>query len=303
MAQGFVYILINPALPGYIKVGKTTKTPEERAKQLSAATGVPTPFVVAYDAPFADCDRAEVYIHTLLETRGISRTPDREFFAVNLREAISLVMEAERNLERGSNGSDPSTALPASADRGPTLSAPVWLDILNQAEDHDYGLGDSLQNQDRALALYKQAARLGAPVAFVRLSELYADRGNADEGLRWLTRGAESGVVECWADLALVYMGENFHFDTPPHLVNARKAWRRFFRSVEPSNFDPEGGRLYGMLRRYIDVVRSAHAEPEDMDAVRAFEHRFVETLMKLPDEAERRSKVSQLRVLVASLP
>jgi T5orf172 domain-containing protein len=32
MTRGFVYILINPALPGYLKIGKTTRTPEERAK-------------------------------------------------------------------------------------------------------------------------------------------------------------------------------------------------------------------------------------------------------------------------------
>jgi hypothetical protein len=91
MPEGFVYVLMNPAFPGYIKVGKTTKAPEERAKELSAATGVPTPFVVAYDAFFADCDRAEQYVHGVLEARGIARTPDREFFAPTLREVLSNV--------------------------------------------------------------------------------------------------------------------------------------------------------------------------------------------------------------------
>ena len=36
---GFVYILINPSLGGLLKIGKTDHTPEERAKELSMATG------------------------------------------------------------------------------------------------------------------------------------------------------------------------------------------------------------------------------------------------------------------------
>ena len=71
MAQGFVYILVNPAFPGYIKVGKTTKTPEERAKELSAATGVPTPFIVAYDARSPTATRPR-RIFTLPWRAGVS---------------------------------------------------------------------------------------------------------------------------------------------------------------------------------------------------------------------------------------
>jgi hypothetical protein len=49
---GFVYVLINPSLPSYVKIGKTTKDPSIRAAELSSATGVPTPFYVAYEAYF-----------------------------------------------------------------------------------------------------------------------------------------------------------------------------------------------------------------------------------------------------------
>src|SRR5213076_1663896 len=139
MAQGFVYILINPAIPGYIKVGKTTKTPEERAKEISAATGVPTPFIVAYDASFVDCDQAETYIHTLLETRGISRTPDREFFATSLREAIAVVMEAERNLRHDPNVRGSGTPSARSTGSSPVLPSPARLrglaEILGKGGD------------------------------------------------------------------------------------------------------------------------------------------------------------------------
>jgi hypothetical protein len=52
--SGYIYLLINSAMEGFVKIGKTTKTPEERAKELSNATGVPTPFTVAFDSYFDD---------------------------------------------------------------------------------------------------------------------------------------------------------------------------------------------------------------------------------------------------------
>ena len=53
--QGYVYILINPSLKGLLKVGQTKKDPEERAKEISQGTGVPTPYIVAFKEEFNDC--------------------------------------------------------------------------------------------------------------------------------------------------------------------------------------------------------------------------------------------------------
>jgi T5orf172 domain len=49
MTSGYVYILINTSFDGMIKVGRTTRDPQERARELSWATGIPTPFRVAYE--------------------------------------------------------------------------------------------------------------------------------------------------------------------------------------------------------------------------------------------------------------
>lgn len=46
MAAGHVYILINANMPGLLKIGMTERTPEERARELSAGTGVSSPFIV-----------------------------------------------------------------------------------------------------------------------------------------------------------------------------------------------------------------------------------------------------------------
>jgi hypothetical protein len=40
ISEGIIYILINEAMPGYTKVGKTSASIEQRMKQLDT-TGVP----------------------------------------------------------------------------------------------------------------------------------------------------------------------------------------------------------------------------------------------------------------------
>src|SRR5690349_11464483 len=96
-AAGYVYILINPALNGIVKIGKTQNNPEERAKELSSATGVPAPFFVAYASYFQDCRMAEKYVHTRLVNHRLAQ--NREFFRVSIQQAIEAVREAESTLE------------------------------------------------------------------------------------------------------------------------------------------------------------------------------------------------------------
>ncbi|HCA5887194.1 GIY-YIG nuclease family protein [Pseudomonas aeruginosa] len=49
MIRGWVYVIINPAMPALVKIGYSTKAPEFRAKELNN-TGNPHPYSVAYDA-------------------------------------------------------------------------------------------------------------------------------------------------------------------------------------------------------------------------------------------------------------
>lgn len=87
--EGWIYILINPALQkDLLKVGKTTLSSEDRAKQLSS-TGVPTEFHVAYDIKVADCDKAEALVHSKLANYRYKN--NREFFKIPLKLAIPIV--------------------------------------------------------------------------------------------------------------------------------------------------------------------------------------------------------------------
>ncbi|MBJ6802772.1 DUF6157 family protein [Geomonas propionica] len=86
--RGYVYILVNPAFTGFVKIGKTINDPEDRARQLSVGSGVPAPYAVAWDALVNDCDYVERLIHQQL-TEFRSRK-DREFFATPLKTAIAV---------------------------------------------------------------------------------------------------------------------------------------------------------------------------------------------------------------------
>ena len=88
---GYVYILVNPAFPSYVKIGKTTKDPDVRARELSLGTGIPAPYGVAWDAFVNNCDEVERLVHQRLANARARN--DREFFAIPLRRAVSVLTE------------------------------------------------------------------------------------------------------------------------------------------------------------------------------------------------------------------
>ncbi|TAE73602.1 MAG: GIY-YIG nuclease family protein [Bacteroidetes bacterium] len=98
--KGFVYILINPSFIKYLKIGKTQKTSEERAKELyrQAKTGIPTEFVVAYENEVSDCDLVESLVHKELEKYRLNS--GREFFNLPLKDAIKTVEKVIKELEK-----------------------------------------------------------------------------------------------------------------------------------------------------------------------------------------------------------
>jgi hypothetical protein len=88
MASGYVYVLINPSFIDMVKIGKTSKEPITRAKEIYK-TGVPTPFTVAFELFLEDYAEIEKEIHKKLAEYRVN--PNREFFRIPLRKAIEMV--------------------------------------------------------------------------------------------------------------------------------------------------------------------------------------------------------------------
>ena len=88
--NGWIYILNNPSLPeNLIKIGKTSRTPELRAKELSVPTGIPSEYKIVYKTEVPDCDLVEMIIHKELDNHR--HTDNREFFSVPIKKAIKIV--------------------------------------------------------------------------------------------------------------------------------------------------------------------------------------------------------------------
>ncbi len=86
---GFVYVLSNPFMPGVVKIGATRKHPLSRTKELSAATGVPGEFSLAYYQSFGDSFTAETLTHQRFAAYRVNES--REFFSVHVDEVIEFL--------------------------------------------------------------------------------------------------------------------------------------------------------------------------------------------------------------------
>jgi hypothetical protein len=89
--KGYIYILSNPSFGNLLKVGMTTKTPSERAEELSELTAVPTPFKVEYSVYVEDCSVTEALTHRFLQERGYRISENREFFNAPLPEIKKII--------------------------------------------------------------------------------------------------------------------------------------------------------------------------------------------------------------------
>jgi len=85
----WVYVLSNPVQPGIYKIGYTKLTPDERAKQISNATGVALPYEVAWAFACFNAEQLEGAVHHALNEYRVNS--QREFFQIDLDMAISSI--------------------------------------------------------------------------------------------------------------------------------------------------------------------------------------------------------------------
>jgi cold shock CspA family protein len=258
MNAGFLYVLINASMPGVVKVGKTERDPESRAKELSGVTGVPSPFAVVYQEFFDDCSAAEEFVHALLEESGYRVASNREFFSAPARVAIQALIQAKAALGGNEDGEPPLAAAVRSESAANPDSEP-WEGILAQADDARYGSGDALQDLSEAARLYQQAARLGSAQACLELATLYLDGdfpdANEDIAITWLKEGGRRGNAVCYGRLAGVYLERG-------HTENAAKCWKRF-REGSEGNEDFE---LWAVCYDYLATVTAKKINIEDIE-------------------------------------
>jgi hypothetical protein len=89
--QGYIYVLASSAHKELVKIGKTSRSPQDRANELSASTGVPVPFIVVWEELVGDIDACERLVHLALENLGVRPSSSREFFQITPTQAVKLI--------------------------------------------------------------------------------------------------------------------------------------------------------------------------------------------------------------------
>jgi len=233
-------------MPGLVKVGKTLRRPSDRAQELSAVTGVASPFIVAFEEPCSDCDAVELAIHAELERMGFRVAQNREFFRAEPSDVIRIVIKNATAIN----------ALTGQEARPSTLDFPradPWSDLLNEADALFEGDDDTIQDVDEAIRIYKSAAQMGSTKACNILGSIYffglEAKQDYKESLLWLNRGIKLGDFDCYIMMARVFC-EQVNFD------NGIKALRKFFqgKNFEDERHVAENENDLENIRQYVHI-------------------------------------------------
>lgn len=87
--EGYIYILTNPAFPQLIKIGKTEREVQQRADEISRATGVPEKFDIDHFVKVQDMENVEKLLHRIFAPH---RRSNKEFFEMD-SERAKLALE------------------------------------------------------------------------------------------------------------------------------------------------------------------------------------------------------------------
>jgi hypothetical protein len=88
-----IYILTNEAMPGYVKIGRTSTNLEQRIRDLSASTSIPIPFTCFYACTVKNAQFVEHQLHDAFDNNRIN--PKREFFQIAPERVVSALKLAE----------------------------------------------------------------------------------------------------------------------------------------------------------------------------------------------------------------
>jgi len=88
-----IYVLTNEAMPGYVKIGKTNTSLEQRVAELSRSTSVPLPFTVFYASAVKNAAFVERQLHDAFDNNRVN--PRREFFNIDPERVVAALRLAE----------------------------------------------------------------------------------------------------------------------------------------------------------------------------------------------------------------
>lgn len=88
-----IYILTNEAMPGYIKIGMTNNSLEERIRQLDR-TNIPLPFECYYACEVENAHEEERWLHSVFSDRRVR--DGREFFQIDPERVVTAIRRVQK---------------------------------------------------------------------------------------------------------------------------------------------------------------------------------------------------------------
>lgn len=149
--KGIVYVLINSAMPGLVKIGMTTRgNMDARMKELYS-TGVPVPFdcVYACEVKVSDCAKIEKALHKAFEPNRVNT--NREFFSIKAEQATAILELFDRK----------------------DITNEVTAEIENDLTPEDKVAGEKIKSSRRPPMNYREMGiNIGAKLTFVKDSSV-----------------------------------------------------------------------------------------------------------------------------------
>jgi len=92
--EGYVYVLSNPAMPGLVKIGRTTRHPTDRVRELNSTSSVALPFNLEASVRTKYQNWTEKLLHQALDRYRLNQK--REFFQLSADEAVAICRRCVR---------------------------------------------------------------------------------------------------------------------------------------------------------------------------------------------------------------
>lgn len=222
---GYLYVLANSAMPNMVKIGKTTRTPKDRATELSSATGLPVPFIVIYEQLFDNCSVAERFVHTYLQAKGHRVSENREFFSAPVNEIIRAISSAPGAID---NEDD----LTKNTENSSTTNVPLWKNLLEEANSINYGPIEALRDYKEAINLYNKTLNLGGLPAYSELGRMH-QRGsglsiNIAKAMSYYKEGTRKGNIHCYWAMGMLYLMPPSHEENTTSFFDAAACFSEF---------------------------------------------------------------------------
>jgi len=96
----YIYVLVNPSIPGICKIGYTKTNVYQRTKEINTATGVIIPWYPVFSYKCPDGYMLEQEIHEYLSSQGIRVNDKREGFIIDSDSARNIIEQLGKKYKK-----------------------------------------------------------------------------------------------------------------------------------------------------------------------------------------------------------